>query len=119
MRSRRNFLLTVAGSALAALAQQSAKTGSLERVDPKYVCFVTKYRFYTRQLPVAIAGKTYYGCGNMCRAKLKGDASQRSDIDPVSGQKVDKATAVVGADSQGNVYFFENVENLKKYKPAL
>jgi YHS domain-containing protein len=100
------------------LAQDSAKTESLERVDAKYVCFVTKHRFNKEQLPVAVNGKTYYGCCDMCKAKLKEDAAQRCGVDPVSGQTVDKASAVIGADSQGNVYFFENEDNLKKYKPA-
>jgi YHS domain-containing protein len=116
--SRRNFVVLAAGSSLIALAQESAKTGSLERVDAKYVCFVTKHRFDKEQLPVAVEGKTYYGCCDMCKAKLKDDAAQRCDVDPVSGQKVDKTTAVIGADSQGKVYFFENEENLKKYKPT-
>jgi YHS domain-containing protein len=115
--SRRNFVV-LAASVLPALAQESTKTGSLDRVDAKYVCFVTKHRFNKEQLPVAVEGKTYYGCCGMCKAKLKEDVAQRCDVDPVSGQKVDKASAVIGADSQGNVYFFENEENLKKYKPA-
>jgi YHS domain-containing protein len=116
--SRRKFTLLAVGTSLTALAQESAKTESLERVDAKYVCFVTKHRFNKEQLPVAVEGKTYYGCCDMCKAKLKEDVAQRCDVDPVSGQKVDKATAVIGADSQGNVYFFESEENLKKYKPA-
>jgi YHS domain-containing protein len=118
--SRRNFVILAASSTLpvAALAQDSAKASPLERVDAKYVCFVTKHRFDKEQLPVAVEGKTYYGCCGMCKAKLTEDAAQRCDVDPVSGAKVDKATAVIGADSKGNVYFFENEENLKKYKPA-
>jgi len=114
--SRRNFVVLAAG-VFPLMAQESAKTESLVRVDAKYVCFVTKHRFDKEQLPVPVEGKTYYGCCDMCKAKLKEDAAQRCDIDPVSGQKVDKATAVIGADRQGKVYFFENEDNLKKYKP--
>jgi YHS domain-containing protein len=40
----------------------------------------------------------------------------RKDIDPVSGNQVDKATAAVGIDKEGNVFFFENPENLKKFR---
>ena len=116
--SRRNFVTMAAGT-LPILAQEPAKTESLVRVDAKYVCFVTKHRFDKEQLPVAVEGKTYYGCCDMCKTKLKEDAAQRCDIDPVSGVKVDKASAVIGADSQGKVYFFENAANLKKYKAAL
>jgi YHS domain-containing protein len=115
--SRRNFVV-LAASTLPMLAQESAKNGSLVRVDAKYVCFVTKHRFDKEQLPVKVEGKTYYGCCEMCKAKLKEDAAQRCDLDPVSGAKVDKASAVIGADSQGKVYFFENEDNLKKFKPV-
>jgi len=117
--SRRNFVLVAANFAAITLAQDAAKSESIERVDAKYVCFVTKHRFDKEQLPVTVAGKTYYGCCEMCKAKLKDDAAQRCDVDPVSGQQVDKASAVIGADKQGNVYFFESAENLKKYKPTL
>jgi YHS domain-containing protein len=34
----------------------------------------------------------------------------------VSGKKVDNAKAVIGADADGKVFYFESVENLKKYK---
>jgi YHS domain-containing protein len=37
-------------------------------------------------------------------------------VDPVSGKKVDKATAVVGVEKAGNVYFFESVENLERFR---
>ena len=120
--SRRNFVLLAASSTVtvAAFARQdaAAKAPSLERVDAKYVCFVTKHRFDKEQLPVAVEGKTYYGCCGMCKAKLTEDAALRCDVEPVSGAKVDKANAVIGADSKGNVYFFENEGNLKKFKPA-
>jgi YHS domain-containing protein len=39
-------------------------------------------------------------------------------VDPVSGNKVDKAEAVIGADADGRVYYFENAKNLKSYKPG-
>ena len=104
-----------AGSAETLLAQQTSKPGTLKRVDAKYVCFVTKHSFDKEQIPVEVDGKTYYGCCDMCKAKLKEDAGQRCDVDPVSGKQVDKATAVIAADSKGNVFFFENDANLKKY----
>jgi len=109
--SRRNFMLLAAGSAAVLFAQQN----TLKRVDAKYVCFVTKHTFDKEQIPVAVDGKTYYGCCDMCKAKLKQDAAQRCDVDPVSGKQVDKATAVIGASNKGEVFFFENEENLKKY----
>ncbi len=32
-------------------------------------------------------------------------------------KEVDKAKAVVGADAEGNVHYFENEENLKNFDP--
>jgi len=38
-----------------------------------------------------------------------GDPSARTALDPVSGNKVDMAAAVVGVDKAGNIYFFESI----------
>ena len=38
--------------------------------------------------------------------------------DPVSGKSVDKASAVIGEDAAGAVYYFESEANLKAYTPA-
>jgi YHS domain-containing protein len=100
------------------MAQQETKVDTVTRVDAKYVCFITKHKFDKEQLPVPVDGKTYYGCCDMCKAKLKNDVAARYDIDPVSGNKVDKANAVIGADAQNRVYFFENEEDLKSFHPS-
>jgi YHS domain-containing protein len=67
------------------------------------------------QIPVVVDGKTYYGCCEMCKKALASDASKRAAVDPVSGKKVDKAAAVIGADADGNVKYFESEKNLQKY----
>jgi len=95
------------------------KTGEGERVkqvEAKYVCFINKQRFDKPQMPVVVDGKTYFGCCQTCAQTLTDDPKSRLDVDPVSGKEVDKATAVIGADKNGKVYFFENVENLKKFR---
>ncbi|HEY7697741.1 MAG TPA: hypothetical protein VIE88_04955, partial [Vicinamibacteria bacterium] len=51
----------------------------------------------------------------MCKERLTNDRSVRVAIDPVSGKEVDKATAVIGADSQDRVFYFENEKNLEKF----
>jgi YHS domain-containing protein len=115
--SRRVFVsATISASLLPLLAQEPTKPGGLQRVDPKYTCFITKHRFDKPQLPVVLDGKTYYGCCDMCKAKLTNNRSSRFDIDPVSGRKVDKATAVIGADSTGKIYFFENEKDLEDFR---
>jgi YHS domain-containing protein len=54
----------------------------------------------------------------MCADKLKNDPKTRVATDPVSGKQVDKSKAVIGATSDGKVYYFENAKNLKKFKAS-
>jgi YHS domain-containing protein len=67
------------------------------------------------QIAVPIDGKTYYGCCAMCKERLVKDEASRFAIDPVSGKKVDKAKAVIGALPGAAVLYFESVENLQRY----
>ena len=71
--------------------------------------------FDREQIAVDVDGKTYYGCCSMCEGRLKDDASIRVAKDPVSGVEVDKASAIIGADGSGKVYYFENQENLQNF----
>ncbi len=103
--------------AVSSLSVLMAETGEkVRQVDSKYVCMITHKHFTTEQMPVNIDGRTYYACCDMCKSQLRDDASARTAVDPVSANKVDKATAVVGADKAGNVYFFESVENLNQFR---
>jgi YHS domain-containing protein len=90
----------------------------LVQVEAKYVCMINNQRFNKEQIPVAVGKLTYYGCCEMCKARLRNDAKSRAAIDPVSKKKVDKATAVIGVDADGSAYYFENAENLKQFKPG-
>jgi YHS domain-containing protein len=106
------FAFLIPALALAA----EAKKGPVTRVaDVKQVCMVNNHFMGKDQIPVKVGEKTYYGCCEMCKQKLASDASSRSAVDPVSGAKVDKATAVIGAQPDGSVLYFENEANLKKY----
>jgi YHS domain-containing protein len=98
-------------------SNESAAT-ALVQVETKYVCMINDQRFSKAQIPVEVDGRTYYGCCEMCKERLRGDESSRTGTDPVSGKKVDKATAVIGAMPDGTVYYFETAENLKRFKPA-
>jgi|SRR5262245_12442100 len=91
------------------------QNGPLEVVETKYVCMINNMRFAKEQIPVVVSGKTYFGCCEMCKMALKNKPSNRVAVDPVSGKQVDKAKAVIGADASDKVYYFESLENLKKY----
>jgi YHS domain-containing protein len=67
------------------------------------------------QIAVEIEDRTYYGCCAMCVERLNKDEKSRYAIDPHSGKKVDKALAVIAADEDFNVFYFENEKNLDAY----
>ncbi len=105
--------------ALAALAlvvfSLEAAAEPLERVESTKVCMVNNTVFPNDQIPVEVDGKTYFGCCEMCKGRLAKDAAIRKAVDPVSGQEVDKATAVIGAGSDGKVLYFESEETFARY----
>jgi YHS domain-containing protein len=101
-------------------APAAQPAGKLIKVDsPKRVCMVTNKAFPDDQIAVEVEGKTYYGCCEMCKGRLTSDAKLRSAVDPVSGKAVDKAEAVIAADSKGKVFYFENDENLAAYNAKI
>jgi len=93
--------------------QEHAMT--FKRVDNEKVCMVNDKVFSDPQIPVIIGEQTYYGCCSMCKSRLERDVTIRTAIDPISGNQVDKSTAVIGAGTDGKVQYFENEENLNTY----
>jgi len=87
----------------------------ITEVEHNKVCMVTNKLFQTEQIPIVVSDKTYYGCCEMCKAQLANNPDKRVATDPVSGKIVDKADAVTGATSNGNIYYFENKENLNSF----
>ena len=87
----------------------------LKSTEAQYVCMMNNKVFDKPQIAIEIEGKTYYGCCPMCADRLKNDVSLRTATDPVSGKQVDKASAVIGADTHSMTYYFESKENLDKF----
>lgn len=63
-----------------------------------------------------LGDRTYFGCCAGCERKIRGDPRVRAAVDPVSGRVVDKATAVIGALPDHKVFYFENEENLRRFR---
>lgn len=103
--------------ALAAFAGETGvhPFGPLKKVESKTVCMVNEQAMGKDQIPVEVEGKTYYGCCEMCKKALADNAEKRAAVDPVSGKQVDKATAVIAAQEDGRVWYFESEETLAKY----
>jgi len=98
------------------LTGKTILNNELTKVENKYVCMVTNKLFDTPQIPVEIEDKTYYGCCMGCKAKLENYPDTRYAIDPVSNNKVNKATAIIGVTPSGKILYFESQENFDKYK---
>ena len=90
-------------------------TTALKKVETKTVCMINEHAMGKDQIPVEVEGKTYYGCCEMCKKALAADAGKRVAIDPVTGKQVDKATAVIAAQEDGRVFYFESDETLAKH----
>lgn len=68
------------------------------------------------QIPVEVDGKTYFGCCPMCKDRLANDPSFRVATDPVSGNSVDKATAVLAKRPDGEIVYFESRATFDRYR---
>lgn len=124
----KNHLMSARGLALAvacaavfipalAVAGEAAGTTevNLKRVETKKVCMITNKVFEKDQIPVRVEGRTYYGCCEMCKERLAKDPGARAAVDPVTGKKVDKATAWVAASPDGSVLYFESEASFKRH----
>ena len=88
---------------------------ALQEVDSIKVCMVNDQLFAKDQIPVEVEGKTYFGCCEMCKARLAEDEAIRHAVDPNTGATVDKATAVKAADASGAIFYFESSESFATY----
>lgn len=100
------------------VAQVDAGDPEVVPVESRYVCMVNDTLFQKEQIPVEVEGKTYFGCCEMCKARLSQDAGTRTATDPVTGEAVDKATAVIAAQADGDVLYFESEETLRQYSES-
>jgi len=71
-----------------------------DKVPNKQVCMVNNAYMGKDQFEVPYDGKTYYGCCNMCVERIPNDEAN---------------AYIVLKDQQGNVDYFENEENYKKF----
>ena len=111
---------TPAVSSAAPSTPPAAAPAALTRVaDPSLVCMVNDHFMGKPQIPVAVGGKTYFGCCPMCKEKLEQQLTARTGTDPVTGEPVDKATAVIAQNADGSVLYFASETNFKTYASKL
>lgn len=68
------------------------------------------------QIPVEVEGRTYFGCCAMCKERLNKEPAVRTARDPVSGEEVDKAKAIIVQDASGKVLYFASEATLGRYR---
>ena len=105
-------------AAFAGVAEEAAQD-KVVPVESNFVCMINDRSMANEQIPVPIDGKTYYGCCPMCKERLAKDEASRYAVDPVSGKKVDKAKAVIGALPGAAVLYFENQKNFDRYNAGV
>lgn len=72
------------------------------------VCMMQDTVMSVPAIPLARNGKTYYGCCEMCKAKIAAEPERYTlSRDPVSGAVVDKASAAL-LSVEGRVFYFES-----------
>lgn len=97
-------------------AVSPAAPEGLSRVDDvSQVCMVTNQFMGTKQIPVEVGGKTYFGCCEMCKGRLANEPETRTAKDPVTGETVDKATAVIARDDDGKLLYFASTDTMARY----
>lgn len=94
----------------------TAQAGVTRISDASQVCMVNDQFMGKPQIPVQVEGRTYYGCCPMCKEKLEKQPAIRTATDPVTGEQVDKARAVMAQDASGKVLYFASEASLKRYR---
>ncbi len=84
--------------------------------DSSQVCMVNDQFMGKPQIPVEVQGRTYYGCCAMCKDKLNNQPESGTALDPVTGETVDKSTAVIVQDGAGKVLYFASEATLQRFR---
>lgn len=105
------------GAATSASSSAAVLPAGMSRVaDPSQVCMVNNQFMGKPQIPIAVEGRTYYGCCAMCKDRLGNDPAARLAQDPVTGESVDKSKAVIIQDASGKVMYFASEDTLRRYR---
>lgn len=110
------LLLILAPVAVWIVADSVGSETGLKIIDPSHTCMGSNMAQAKPQNYAYIENKRYYGCTSMCIANLKEVPGFRYGLDPVSGKRVDKATALIARQSHGGLLYFEGENTYDEYK---
>jgi YHS domain-containing protein len=109
----RKLVVPIVLTLIMAASLTFAATGNIDKKE--YVCMMQDMVLGKPGIPIQFDGKTYYGCCEMCKEKIKNEPLKYTKaIDPVSGASVDKASSFIyGLD--GSAYYFGSAANRKTF----
>lgn len=102
------------------LSNESEKTAQLGQsafqvVPASKICMPQDRVFPNKMFSIEYNGKTYYGCCMGCIKKIKKDPNRYIWAkDPISGETVDKADAII-LDIQGKAVYFASKDNARNF----
>ena len=90
-----------------------AVTGNVDKKE--YVCMMQDMVLGKAGIPIQFAGKTYYGCCEMCKEKIKNEPQKYTRAtDLVSRKPVDKSESFIYS-VDGTAYYFGSDANRKTF----
>jgi YHS domain-containing protein len=90
-----------------------AASGNVDKRE--YVCMMQDMVLGKPGIPIQFEGKTYYGCCEMCKERIKNEPQKYTKaVDPVSGKSVDKASSFIYG-LEGSAYYFASDANRKAF----
>ncbi|PHS65814.1 MAG: hypothetical protein COB12_06200 [Flavobacterium sp.] len=97
--------------------KQVVSTSNFEIVENEKVCMVNDRYMTVKQIPIEADGTIYWGCCENCVKKLQENiAGVRNAKDPITGNEVDKANAVIVQNKEnGVVFYFESKSSAEKF----
>ena len=94
-------------------AQEKTSNYKYEIVSNEKVCMVNDRYMVVKQLPVEVDGIIYYGCCENCVAKIQNNIGDvRYGKDPITGDKVDKANAIIVQNKKNGVVFYFKTKDI-------
>lgn len=112
MNLKRNVFLSALMMAFATTVIMAA-TGNIDKKE--YVCMMQDMVLGKPGIPIQFEGRTYYGCCEMCKEKIKNEPQKYTKaVDPVSQKSVDKASSFIYS-VDGSAYYFNSDANRKTF----
>lgn len=117
MRKHKGKLMAAAALLVGAGLFFATRKPQAAGVPREQVCMTNDKVFGRPQIRVNVEGRDYFGCCAGCAKRLRNDPEVRVALDPVTGARVDKASAFIVEGPDGAALYFESAKSAARYKP--